>query len=79
MDIQSLKIDLAQKILELKDQSTLAKIASVLEDSAIVAYSTNGEPLTKTDYLKTLSDAEKEIDSGDFLSHEEVVKTSNDW
>ena len=23
--------------------------------------------------------AEKEIDSGDFLSHEEVVKTSNDW
>ena len=79
MDIQAMKISLVQKLLSVKDEATLSQIESVLNENVIVAYTVEGTPLTKKEYHKILDEAESEIEKGDFLSHNEVVKISDEW
>jgi len=79
MDIQTLKLDLVQKLLSVKKASVLDKITQILDKEIIVAYTTDGKPLTKAQYLKDLEAAELEIDSGDFFTQSEVEKLSSKW
>ena len=62
-----MKVNPAQK--KLGDQS----------DKRIVAHSIDGTPLTRVEYLKVLEYTESEIESGDFISHDQVVKASQEW
>ena len=79
MNIQNIKIDLVQKLLSVKDEVVLNKINQILDKEVIVAYTVDGKPLTIEQYNKNLKEAEKEIESGDFISHEELEKKSAKW
>lgn len=79
MNIQSVKIDLVQKLLSVTNKGVLSKINKILEKEVIVAYAVDGKPLTREQYTKNLKDAEKEIEAGNFISHEELEKKSAKW
>ena len=79
MNIQTIKIDLVQKLLTVKDELVLKKITQILDKEVIVAYTAEGKSLTQEQYNKNLRDAEKEIESGDFISQEELEKKSSEW
>ncbi len=79
MNIQTIKLDLVQKLLTVKSESVLKKINQILDKEVIVAYTIDGKPLTKEDYNKNLKEAEKEIESGDFITQEELEKKSAKW
>ena len=79
MNIQSVKLDLVQKLLSVKDEQVLNKINQILEKEIIVAYTVDGKPLTKEQYNKNLASSEKEIKAGNFISHKELEAKSAKW
>ena len=79
MNIQSVKLDLVQKLLSVKNEQVLKKINHILEKEIIVAYTIEGKPLTKEQYNKNLLAAEKQIKAGNFITQEELEKKSVRW
>ena len=79
MNLQAEKINLIQNILSIKSESIVKKIKQILDKEMIVAYTVEGEPLTRSEYNKRLLDAEKQIDSGNYLTQEEIENESKNW
>jgi chromosome condensin MukBEF complex kleisin-like MukF subunit len=79
MDIQTTKIELAQKLLSETRQSVLEQIKQLLASDEIVAYTTSGEPLTRTDYLSKLEEGRNDIDSGRTISTDELKNRVESW
>jgi hypothetical protein len=79
MDIQAAKLDVVQKILSIKKESILIKINTILEKELIVAYTTDGKPLTKAAYNKRLEKAEDDILKGRITSSDDLRKEIKTW
>ena len=79
MDLQTAKLDIAQKILVVKKESIIEKINMILDKEMTVAYTVEGKPLTLNAYNKRLETAEKQIKSGAYLNQEEIEKESENW
>ncbi|MDD7886042.1 hypothetical protein [Flavivirga sp. 57AJ16] len=67
------------KLNAIEDSSMLAKVLDFVEaiknKDEIVAYTVQGEPLTKEKYIQRVKDAEK----GNFISSEELKKRMLSW
>ena len=64
------------------DERALRIVNAVFENygaEEIVAYSIDGEPLSKEDYVKSIKAADASIDAGDFTSVEDLEKEVQDW
>ena len=72
MDIQTLKIDILQKLMGVSKKSLLDKINNILDNEMVVGYSTDGTPLTKELYNNRLREAEAQIKSGKYISQQEL-------
>ncbi len=79
MDVQSIKLGLVQKLLNVNSETVLKKISQILDKEVVVAYTTSGEPLTKEAYNKRLEKAEKQAESGDYITQEELEKEAKNW
>jgi len=79
MSLQTVKLDIVQKLLSVERESLLEKINKLLEKEMIVAYTVEGKPLTKEAYNKRLKKAEQQIKSGDYFTQEELEKESENW
>lgn len=49
------------------------------QNNKIVAYTAMGRPLTLKEYKQELTDAEDEINRGEFISQEDLEKESKNW
>jgi len=49
------------------------------ENAEIVAYTVQGEPLTKELYIKKIKDTESAMDNGQFITSEELKKRMSSW
>lgn len=58
------KIDIAKKLLEVKDHSVLDKIEALLAEIEIVAYTSDGEPLNRKQYNSHLERISNDVQSG---------------
>ena len=45
----------------------------------IVAYTVDGKPLNKEEYLNEVLEAEKEIEEGNYIEHEDLKKEIKKW
>jgi hypothetical protein len=79
MNIEAAKISLAQKILSLQKESLIKKINKILEKEMVVGYTAEGEPLTEAAYNKILEKGTKEIDEGNYISHEAFKDKVVNW
>lgn len=79
MNIESAKLDIVQKILSVKTEATIDKINKILEEEMIVGYTAEGKPLTKEAYNNRLKKAEKEIDSGNYITQEGLEEEAANW
>ena len=73
---------LAQYILNNAKDSVLAKLKAIIEKEEknnIVAYTVDGRPLTLEQFQIELEEAEKEIESGDHLTSDELAKEIATW
>lgn len=79
MNLQKSKINVMQKIMNVSKASLLDKINDILDEEMIVGYTTDGQPLTKSQYNERLLIAEKQIESGDFISQEDLENEIENW
>ena len=79
MDLQAIKINVMQKIMNVSEASLLDKISSILDEEMIVGYTADGKPLTKQQYNERLLVAEKQIESGDYITQEDLEKEMENW
>ncbi len=61
MDIQTVKLSLVQKLMDVSNPSLLKKIEKILDKEMIVGYTVDGEPLTKDAYNQRLQKAEEDL------------------
>jgi hypothetical protein len=74
MELSAKKLELMQKLLSVSNASLLSRISDLIDKENIVGYSASGEALTLEDYNKRLEVAEKQLESGDYLTQEELEK-----
>jgi hypothetical protein len=79
MDIQAAKLDLVEKILQIRTETIIEKLNDILDNEIIVGYTVEGKPLTKEAYNKRLEKAEAQIASGNFITQEEFERESENW
>ncbi len=79
MDLQTAKINVLQKIMNVSKASLLDKINAILDEELIVAYTTDGKPLTIQQYNARLLVAEKQMESGEYISQEDLEKEIENW
>ncbi|MBS1549596.1 MAG: hypothetical protein JSS94_07010 [Bacteroidetes bacterium] len=73
---------LAQYILNNAKDSVLAKLKAIIEKEEkndIVAYTVDGRALTLEQFQNELEEAEKEIERGEYLTSDELVKEIATW
>ncbi|MFY0602267.1 MAG: hypothetical protein JXR03_21520 [Cyclobacteriaceae bacterium] len=80
MDIQAEKLYLIEQLARVQDAEIISQIKKVLvkKDNPIVGYS-NGSPITKKQFVKRVEAAEKRIENGEFISHDDVEKEAANW
>jgi len=74
MNIQSLKLSLLQRLMNVQEEAVLKKIEEVLEDD-IVAFTTNGRALTRKEYSKEIEAGEADIKAGRTYTTEEMLRS----
>lgn len=79
MDLQTVKLNVMQKIMGVTTPSLLNKINELLDHEMIVGYTVNGEPLTLESYNKRLEQAEEQLKAGEFISQEDLEKDVENW
>jgi hypothetical protein len=79
MALQTAKINVMQKIMNVSKASLLDKISNILHEEMVVGYTTDGQPLTKNQYNERLLVAEKQIESGDYITQEGLEKEIENW
>lgn len=79
MNIETAKINLVQKILSLQKESIIEKINKILEKEMIVGYTVEGNPLTEKQYNKMLEKGTKEIEEGNYVTHEAFKNKVANW
>ena len=64
------------------DERLLKVVKAVIEsyqEDEIIAYTVNGNPLTRNQYKIELTEAIEEINQGKFISQEDLEKESESW
>lgn len=79
MGIIEIKFDLMQKLMNVNDSKVLKKVEKLLQEEQIVGYSTDGKPLTITEYNRRLEIAENQINLGEFISQADLENESENW
>lgn len=79
MNIEAAKISIVQRILSLQKESIINKINKILEKEMVVAYTTDGKPLTEATYNKMLEKGTKEIDEENYITHEAFKINIANW
>ena len=68
-----------RRLLNVDSESVLKRLDQILDKEVIVAHTVSGAPLTKEEYNKRLAEAERQIDSGEHMTQEELEHESKDW
>ena len=79
MNLETFKIDLVKQLFNINERSVLMQIKSILDKKEIVAYSTDGNPLTVNEYNQVLKKAEQDILHGRVTNSGELKNEVNAW
>lgn len=76
MKSEKLKINVAQRILDLSNDKLLKKISAILDAENVVGYNADGKPIFEKDYVNDVNSAIQEFNEGkmETYSSEEVKR-----
>ena len=79
MNIEITKIDLAKKLFNINKESVLKQLKAILDKEEVIAYTTDGKPLTRDEYIKEVKSAEQEIGNGNYITGEQLLENIDKW
>lgn len=82
MNTETLKINLAQRILSLNDLPLLEKIKNLLKADDVIYYTVEGKPVTKEEFVAEMDSQQNDIENGTAKFHttdnvRKMVKNGN--
>jgi hypothetical protein len=80
MDIQAEKLILIEQLAKVQDVGIINQVKKILErrNNSVIGYS-NGSPINRKQFIERIEAAEKRIENGESISHEDVVKDAANW
>jgi copper chaperone CopZ len=79
MNIESTKIDLAKQLFNINEESVLMQIKSILDKEEIVAYTTDGKPLSRKAYIEAVKEAENDVENGQYITQSQLLDNIKKW
>lgn len=79
IDLQLRKLKVMELLLHVSNEQLVEQMEKILEREMIVAYTTQGKPLTLKAYNKRLEVAKKQIQDGKTTSHEDLKSEMSKW
>jgi hypothetical protein len=83
MDLTTRKNIFKERFDQIKDKDLVERFEKFLEiqlsRNKIVAYTIQGEPLTKEMYIEKVKNSLKSVNSGNFTNVENLEKESENW
>jgi hypothetical protein len=79
MSVESKKITLLTKLLQIEEESLLNQINDLIDQNQPKYYTYNGSLLTANEYNNRLKKGEKEILEGNFTSQSDLEKEVENW
>lgn len=77
------KINEITRMMQTFDEKTIERYFEMAKrecsNEKVVAYTIQGEPLTKEMYIKRIKEADASVDAGKFVSSEELKKRMLSW
>ena len=81
MDIQAEKLLLIEQLLRIRDIRLVEQVRELLKQDSnpIVGYEADGKSITHLDFIKQIEQSEKEYESGNYQTIDEIEKESENW
>lgn len=81
MNIQAEKLLLIEKLLRIRDVRIVEQVRELLnkENNPVVGYEADGRTITLHDFIKNIEKSEKEYESGNYQTIDELEKESEAW
>jgi hypothetical protein len=79
IDLQLRKLKVMELLLHVSNEQLVEQMEKILEREMIVAYTTQGKPLTLKAYNKRLEIAKKQIQDGKTTSHDDLKSEMSKW
>jgi hypothetical protein len=80
MDIQAVKLEIMQLLLNTQKERVLTKIKDVFDqEEETIDHAKKGKPMTIESYIKDIDEARKQALTGQCISQEELEKQSQNW
>lgn len=64
MNIEAYKNQIIKKLIDVQDEKLLEQIEAVLNNNSILAYTLEGKPLTKSEYIERIESISESIAEG---------------
>jgi hypothetical protein len=87
MDVQTIKLELIQALINTNEIKVLEKVRNLLfgkkyeldDDNEIVGNRPGGEPITRAELLREIEISMKQAKNEEVTSHEDLVRQSENW
>jgi len=79
MDIQAEKLSIIERFKQINDASLIQVIKNLLDYGLNNQQSNQEGRISIEQYNKELDEAERRIDKGEYITHDDVVKESKKW
>ena len=79
MENETTKLKVLQKLMNVQQDTLLEKVDQLLDKEMTVAYTSEGEPLTKEAYDARLRKAEEQLRNGEHFDQDDVEKEAENW
>ena len=81
MNILAEKISLIEKITHLDDAAIIYQVKKILgiAENPVIGYDIHGNPITQSEFNKSLKNAKKRYKADKFISQDEVEKQVKKW
>ncbi len=80
MDLQAEKYSLIEELIKVQDIQIITQLKTMLRNrEQVVAYETNGQPITEAQMRSDILDAKERINSGKYTTQENLEKEVDNW
>lgn len=82
-------VELRNKIIQLLNTDNISYLKDIFEfaekkksntsDDDIIAYTVQGQPLNRKEYVRQIKEAEDQIERGEFITVQDLEKEAQNW
>jgi len=77
--LQARKLNLIEEFLRINDEQVISDLESLINKEKIKSYERELVPMTIEKFHSNINQSVSEIESGQFITHEELLESIKEW